>query len=190
MTGRGCTLRDVSLLGRTSQTGCCPLFAFTSGHRSQLTWLVLSDQLQGISGRPLRRDVALPEALHFGRHLQEVAQCAFGFDPAVLEEMMWLARRSATRRCETTRQVTSRSANRRSHSVRSVSRVLDRSSMTRRSGCRTNIRAAAVRWICPPESFTPRGPTIVSRPCSSVSPSRSSTAGPRHRRGSRIGHCP
>ena len=38
-----------------------------------------------------------------------------------------------------------------------------------------NIRAAAVRCICPPDNFTPRGPTIVSRPSSSVGKSVSMT---------------
>src|SRR5919198_1496195 len=46
----------------------------------------------------------------------------------------------------------------------STSRALDRSSITSSSGRRTSARAAAVRWICPPDSRTPRGPTTVPRP--------------------------
>ena len=66
----------------------------------------------------------------------------------------------------------------RSHSVRSVSTssALERSSNTSSSGSRTNMRAAAVRWICPPESLTPFGPTLVSRPCSNSRRSSSITA--------------
>jgi hypothetical protein len=32
------------------------------------------------------------------------------------------------------------------------------------SGSRTNILAAATRWICPPDSFTPLAPITVSSP--------------------------
>ena len=46
----------------------------------------------------------------------------------------------------------------------STSRALEMSSITRSSGRRTKARAAAVRWIWPPERRTPLAPTTVARP--------------------------
>ena len=50
----------------------------------------------------------------------------------------------------------------------------DRQKMSN-SDSRINMRVAAVRCICPPDNLTPRGPTTVSRPSSSVGRSVSMT---------------
>ena len=57
-----------------------------------------------------------------------------------------------------------------------TSNALERSSNTNNSAWRTNMRAAAARWICPPESLTPRGPTTVSSPWLSKAMSSANTA--------------
>lgn len=94
--------------------------------------------------------------------------------------------RKAIGRCDTTRyvpvgklfEVDSRRSNTLLHNFCSVStsRALERSSNTNSSDSRTNIRAAAVRCSCPPESLTPLGPITVSNPLSNVLRSSSSAA--------------